>query len=74
MNRLGSEVLAEAPLLSLDEVVARIDGVTIEELAELAGTLWAPERLSVAGIGPDESRFDQAIARVEPPTVEASAA
>ena len=32
MNRLGSEVLAEAPLLSLDEVTARIDAVTLEEL------------------------------------------
>ena len=28
MNRLGSELLAGAPLLSLDEVVARIDAVT----------------------------------------------
>ena len=28
MNRLGSEVLAQAPLLSLDEVTARIDAVT----------------------------------------------
>ena len=74
MNRLGSELLAEAPLLSLDEVVARIDAVTIEELVELAQMLWAPERLSAAGIGPDEAKFDEAVGRVEPPAVEASAA
>ena len=53
MNRLGSEVLAGAPLISIDEVVARIDAVTLDDLAALADELWAPERLSAAGIGPD---------------------
>ncbi len=61
MNRLGSEVLAGAPLLSLDEVVERIDAVTLEDLAALAHELWAPERLSAAGIGPDEGRFEEAL-------------
>ena len=42
MNRLGSEILAGAPLLSLDEVVERIDAVTLEDLAALADELWAP--------------------------------
>ena len=32
MNRLGSEVLAGAPLLSLDETVERIDAVTLDDL------------------------------------------
>jgi predicted Zn-dependent peptidase len=66
MNRLGSEVLASAPLLSLDEVVARIESVDLADLQELADELWDPERLSVAGIGPDEERFDEALAGVEP--------
>jgi predicted Zn-dependent peptidase len=61
MNRLGSELLAAAPLLSLDEVVERIDAVTIEDLARLVDELWAPERLSTGGIGPDESKFDRAL-------------
>jgi predicted Zn-dependent peptidase len=74
MNRLGSEVLAEAPLLSLDEVVGRIDAVTIDDLVALTEELWAPERLSSAGIGPDQERFDEALDHVEPPLVEASAA
>jgi predicted Zn-dependent peptidase len=64
MNRLGSEVLAGAPLLSLDEVVARIDAVTLEDLATLASELWAPERLSSAGIGPDDAQFEDALAAV----------
>jgi predicted Zn-dependent peptidase len=62
MNRLGSEVLGGAPLLSLDDVVARIDAVTVEDLAALVDELWRPGRLSVAGIGPDEERFDAAVA------------
>jgi predicted Zn-dependent peptidase len=69
MNRLGSETLAGAPLLSLDEVVERIDAVTIDELAALVEELWAPGRLSSAGIGPDEPRFDEAVAAVDPATV-----
>jgi predicted Zn-dependent peptidase len=61
MNRLGSEILAGAPLLSLDEVVERIDAVTVDDLAALVQELWAPERLSSAGIGPNEAQFDDAL-------------
>ena len=70
MNRLGSEVLAGAPLLSLDEVVARIDAVTMDDLAALVEELWAPERLSAAGIGPDQARFEEALGAVEPALAE----
>ncbi len=66
MTRLGSELLAGTPLLSLDEAVARIDAVSKDDLAELVEELWRPEQLSAAGIGPDESRFDEAVAAVEP--------
>ena len=72
MNRLGSEILAGLPLLSLDETVARIDAVTIDDLAALVDELWAPERLSAAGIGPDEARFEEALAAVGPALVESS--
>jgi predicted Zn-dependent peptidase len=61
MNRLGSSVLAGIPLLSVDEVEARIDAVTIEDLQALAGELLAPERLSAAGIGAEESAFRTAL-------------
>ena len=64
MNRLGSEILAETPLLSLDEVVRRIDAVTRDDLAALVDELWAPDRLSSAGIGPDEAQFEEALAPV----------
>ncbi|MDQ2894439.1 MAG: insulinase family protein, partial [Actinomycetota bacterium] len=56
MNRLGSEVLAGAELIAIDQVIARIDAVTQDDLAALADELWAPERLAAAGIGPDAER------------------
>ena len=72
MNRLGSEILAGMPLLSLDETVERIDAVTIEDLAGLVDELWSPERLSAAGIGPDEGRFEEALGAIGPALVETS--
>jgi predicted Zn-dependent peptidase len=70
MSRLGSEVLSGSPLMGLDEVVERIDAVSQDDLANLVDELWAPERLSAAGIGPDEARFDAALAGVGPALVE----
>jgi predicted Zn-dependent peptidase len=64
MNRLGSELLAGTPLLSPDEIVARIEAVTAEQVHELADRLWAQERLSFAGIGPDGAQFDAAVAEM----------
>lgn len=69
MNRLGSEVLAGTPLLSLDELVARIDAVEIDDLRALAGELWSPDRLSAAGIGPGETAFRDALGAIEPALV-----
>ena len=72
MNRLGSEILAGMPLLSLDETVERIDAVTLDDLGGLVEELWAPERLSAAGIGPDEGRFEEALGSLAPALVETS--
>jgi predicted Zn-dependent peptidase len=61
MNRLGSSILAGMPLLSVDEVEARIDAVTMEDVSALARELYSAERLSAAGIGADEAVFDAAL-------------
>jgi predicted Zn-dependent peptidase len=66
MNRLGSSVLFDLPLLEPDELMARVDAVTLDDLHELAAELWAPDRLSAAGIGPDEEAFRAAVARPAP--------
>jgi predicted Zn-dependent peptidase len=70
MNRLGASILGETPLLSLDEVVERIESVTRDDLAALARELWAPERLAAAGIGPSESAFRAALAPIRPALAE----
>ena len=43
--------------------------VTAEEIAALARELYAPERLSAAGIGPSEKRFRAAVERINPEAV-----
>jgi len=43
--------------------------VTEGDVAAVAGEFFAPERLSAAGIGPRESRFRAAVARVNPELV-----
>jgi predicted Zn-dependent peptidase len=61
MSRLGVSILNEMPILSVDEVIERIDAVGIAELSELAGELFNAHRLSVVGVGPDEEAFRTAI-------------
>jgi predicted Zn-dependent peptidase len=65
-SRLGKSVLTDTELLSLDRVCAEIDAVEPEAIAALARTLFAPERLSAAGIGPSADRFHQAVALLNP--------
>jgi len=57
MGRLGRAILQDQPLLDEDEIAARIDAVTMDDVAALAGELFAPAGLSAAGIGPDEDVF-----------------
>ncbi len=61
MHWLGSSVMYEMPLLEIEDVIARIDAVEASDVSELVEELWAPEGLSAAGIGPDESEFRAAV-------------
>ena len=64
MARLARSILFRVPLLSLDEMLARVEAVTEEDVCELVAELYDPERLSAAGIGPEEERFRDASASV----------
>jgi predicted Zn-dependent peptidase len=66
MNRLGRSLMTDVPLVSVDETVRRLEAVTPDEVAALAAELYAPERLSAAGIGPSEKQFARAVTRVNP--------
>jgi predicted Zn-dependent peptidase len=57
MSRLGNSVLNGLPILSVDEVIERIDAVDIAALRELAVELFVAGRLSVACVGPEEEAF-----------------
>jgi len=61
MNRLGASIITGVPLLSVDELIDRIDRVTVEDVRELVDELYTPARLSAAGIGPDEEAFRAAL-------------
>jgi predicted Zn-dependent peptidase len=65
-SRLGKSVLTDTELLSLDRICAEIDAVEPDAVSALARQLFAPERLSVAGIGPSEERFREAVAALNP--------
>ena len=66
MTRLGKSTVTDTPLLTPEEIVKRLEAVKASEVSELAEALLAPAGLSVAGIGPDESRFLEAVERVNP--------
>ena len=74
MSRLGKSLISDTELLSLDELVAKVDAVTADDVAAVAADLLRLDRLSAAGIGPSESRFRAAIERVNPALVERAAA
>jgi predicted Zn-dependent peptidase len=74
MSRLGKAVITDSELLSLDRILAEIEGVDHESVCTLARLLLPPEKLSVAAIGPSEERFVEAVERLAPSLVSARAA
>ena len=61
MSRLGASIMNELPIMSVNDMIERIDAVAIEDVRELASELFAPANLSVAGVGQNEQRFHEAI-------------
>jgi predicted Zn-dependent peptidase len=64
MSRNSRSTLFDLPIDSLDEMLAKIDAVTVDGLAQLASELYGAERLSAACVGRNESRFREALAPV----------
>jgi len=74
MSRLGKSLITDSELLSLDRILAEIEAVDHGAVAQLAELLLAPEKLSLAAIGPGEERFLAAAERISPSLVSAAAA
>ncbi len=73
MSRLGKATVTGTEIVAIEETERRIDAVTEDDVAALARGLYAPERLSAAGIGPSERRFRSAVQRLNPAAVERAA-
>lgn len=72
MQRIGRAVLTGTELLDVDEIVARIDAVTADDVQALGAEFWDPSRLSAAAIGPSEDAVRDAAGRLAPNLVEAA--
>ncbi len=66
MQRIGHAVLTDTELLEIDEIVARIDAVTSDDVQALGAEFWDPSRMSVAAIGPSEDAVRAAAGRLAP--------
>jgi len=64
MTRISRATLFDLPIDSLDEMLAKVDAVRVEDLTALAAVLYRPEQLSAACIGRAEERFRRALAPV----------
>jgi len=64
MSRISRSTLFDLPIDSLDQMIAKVDAVGVEDLTELAAELYGPDRLSAACVGRDEARFRGAIGPV----------
>jgi predicted Zn-dependent peptidase len=64
MSRISRATLFGLPIYSLDEMLAKVDVVSVEELTELAAELYGAERLSAACIGRDEDCFRKALGHI----------
>ena len=69
MARIGRAVVHDLPILTLDEMIERVDRVTASDVQDLAGEILGQARLSAACVGPDTdvfteaaSAFDEAVA------------
>jgi predicted Zn-dependent peptidase len=64
MARIGKSVLFDTDILTLDEMIAKVDAVSTQDVAELADEFYAPDRLSAACVASNEDRFRKALAPV----------
>jgi len=63
MSRLGKGELVYGEQLTVDEVIARIDAVTPDDVREVAADVLASGNLGLAVIGPfDDVDFSSAVA------------
>ncbi|MDI6799275.1 MAG: pitrilysin family protein [Actinomycetota bacterium] len=59
MSRLGRSYLLHSEVLSLDEIIERVDSVTANDIARVCERVFKPGKRALSVIGPfDKDRFD----------------
>lgn len=66
MNRIGRTLLTGTEMLSIDELIARIDAVQAADVQALAQEFWQPQALSVAAIGPQRGAIEAGVRELTP--------
>ena len=66
MNRIGKAAVTDTEMLTIDEIIARIDAVEAEDVQALAIDYWRPEGLSLAAIGPSGDAVRRAVEGLSP--------
>ncbi len=66
MNRIGRSVLTETELLTVDQIVERVEAVSAADLMALADEHWDPDTLSAAAIGPSVEAIESGLSRLAP--------
>jgi predicted Zn-dependent peptidase len=64
MTRISRATLFDLPIETLDQMLAKVDAVTVEQLTELAAELYGSERLSAACVGREQDSFRRALSPV----------
>ena len=72
MNRIGRSVLTGTELLTIDEIVARVEAVTADDVQALGAEHWHPDTMSAAAIGPKGDAIRSAVAHLSPELAAAS--
>jgi len=66
MNRIGKAVLTGTELLTIDEIIERVEAVTVEDVRDLAEEFWQPDTMSAAAIGPRADAVRAGLDRLSP--------
>ncbi len=63
---LGGQEIIENNILSVEEILKRIDGVTVKDIQEVAQEIFTPEKINLALVGPfsDKGKFEELLGEI----------
>lgn len=61
MNKLAKDELISRAHTNLEEMILKIDGITPQQISQVAQDLFTPEKIALTGLGPLSSRQVKAL-------------